>query len=324
MSGFGELSGIPLPPGYTIAGEFHGSCLGRTITATREGCTDTFVIKIIDRSRFGTSLPAILDTIERSKRVRSKFIVPYGDIIQTEHHIFLIRPFLAYPTLAEHLSVETGTNLNYYFVVWRVLLRILHALHKENVTPLFLRPCNIFLNRENEPILTDIYPPLFDICRKHQNPMSVCFLAPEFFTGSHPPGPASDIWSATVIFLFMLTRMIPWDHQNLFKMIQQITQGYKGIVIRVPDEIREIIVNTLVADPEKRATLAWLTEQKPQVSTINSDVHPERKLKPQMSTVKASVFDSPQLKARQSLARLPGLKPLLLDDDDDEADVFHV
>ena len=319
MTAFGEAP--QLPAGYHFTGEYHGSCLGRTITASREGCTDTFVVKIVDRQRFGANLPELLDTIERSKRARSKFIVPYGDVIQTDQFVFLIRPFLNYPTLAEHLSVETRTDLNYYFVVWKVLLRILQALHKENVTPLFLRPCNIFLNRENEPILTDIYPPLFDVCRKHQNPMSVCFLAPEFFKGEPRPGPPSDIWSVAVIFLFMMTRQIPWDYQNLFKMIHQITQGYKGIVIKVPDEIKEIVVNALAVDMEKRASLAWLAEQNPQVSVIQNDVHPERKLKPQQSTVMRGVFESPRLKTRQSMAQLPRLKAPF---NDGEFDAFHV
>ena len=318
MTAFGEAP--QLPAGYHFTGEYHGSCLGRTITASREGCTDTFVVKIVDRQRFGANLPELLDTIERSKRARSKFIVPYGDVIQTDQFVFLIRPFLNYPTLAEHLSVETRTDLNYYFVVWKVLLRALQALHAVNVHGLFLRPCNIFLNRENEPILTDIYPPLQETCRKHGTPLTVSFLAPEFFMGEPAPSEASDIWSVSVIFLFMMTHEVPWNTTNLFKMIQQITKGYSGIVIKVPDEIKEIIAKTLVVDPAKRANIAWLTAQNPIVSTIQSPGdHKKAGIQPQKSTIsRVGVFEG-RIKTRQSLAQLPKADLLL-----DQKDAFHL
>ena len=296
----------PLPAGYTLVGELRGGSLGVSITAKRSGSTDTFVIKIVDRECIEAQGPRFLEMLRRIQQTQSKFIVPFSDIIETETHVYLVRPFITCPNLHEELHFQTAPDLNYYFVIWKVLLRILQTLHSVQVSGLFIRPCNIFLNRQNEPVLTDIYPPLVDTCRKHGDPRTICFLAPEFFFGDPPPSEASDIWSVTVIFLYMMTRQIPWNTTNLFKMIQQITKGSAGIVIKVPDEIKEIIAKTLVVDPSKRPNIAWLTAQNPIVSTIQSPSDQKKaRLQPQKSTLsKMPVFEG-HLKTRQSLAQLP-------------------
>ena len=310
----------PLPPDFQLLGQLRGGCLGVSVTAKRSGSTDTFVIKVIDRATLNAQGPDFLEMIKRTQQAQSKFVVPFSEIIETEDFVYLIRPFLPFPNLHEEVAFHVETDLNYYFVVWKVLLRALQALHAVNVHGLFLRPCNIFLNRENEPILTDIYPPLQETCKKHGTPLTVSFLAPEFFMGEPAPSEASDIWSVSVIFLFMMTHEVPWNTTNLFKMIQQITKGYSGIVIKVPDEIKEIIAKTLVVDPAKRANIAWLTAQNPIVSTIQSPGdHKKAGIQPQKSTIsRMGVFEG-RIKTRQSLAQLPKADLLL-----DQKDAFHL
>lgn len=309
-----------LPNGYVFQNEVIGSILGRSCIALKSESSEKYVIKVIDKSRFGTSEQAdtFLSMIRKSTSIQSKFIAPYLSAIENGNRIYLIRRFVDGVSLAEQITMNHKTDLNYYFVIWKVLLRTLQHLHQSGISPNYIRPSNIFLTRENEPVLVDMYPPMQDFCQRHKNILSVCFLAPEFFTGATPPSESSDIWSVSLIFLYMLTGQIPWNSQNLFKMIQQIIKGHDGIVIRIPEEIREIITKSLQADPTQRATLSWLMAQSPQVSTIETfpGVNHTKKLCTQKSMLLGSKFAKQQVLGRKSLADLPPTKGILDEDDD--------
>lgn len=259
-----------VPDGFTIIREIPGSSLGRTVVAQREGEIKRLVIKCVPRSRLGNAaqISTFLETIRNSMCIKCKFLCPYQDLIETQDFIYLVRPFVSGISLTEDVSNKCTSDLNTYVVIWRIVLRSVQVLHQCGVSPCFIRPCNIFLDHNREPILVDIYPPVYESSQKIQNPSNLSFLAPEVFTQDTTNPQSSDVWSLTVLLIYMLTGQIPWNTQNTFKMMRQIMDGHPGICIKIPDEIRPIVVRTLIPDQKARATIDWLKDQAITVSNI--------------------------------------------------------
>ena len=280
-----------VPDGFSVIREVNGSILGRTVVAERLETAQKCVIKIVPRAHLGSyeQASAFLDTVRKSMDVKCKFLVPYSDLVETPETIYLVRRYVTGVSLSEDVENGYTSDLNSYVVIWKILLRSFQLLHQCGVAPNFLRPCNVFLDTNREPVVVDIYPPIYDMCQKMQNPMNFCFLAPEVFTNEYGKPEASDVWSLVVLFIYMVTGQIPWNTQNAFKMLRQIMDGHTGICIRIPDELRSIVSKTLLPEQSARESIDWLKEQSISVANIDRGHGTGRKLRkvgfPQRSAI---------------------------------------
>lgn len=268
---------LALPLGYTFRQEIYGGCLGQTIIASKENTTDLFVIRRIPFLRVGgkSRVEDFMTSVKLSTNLLSKTIVPYTETLVTNDIIWLIRPFINGIDLNQYLQ-EEQPDANRIFVIWKVILRSYQRLHRHKIAPNFIRPNNIIIGPDKNPVITDLYPPLYDM-NNGQRPTLLAFLAPEFFQDDATTDKPADIWSLGVLLLYMMTQSIPWNTKNLFNMIRSIMKGYAGLNISIPKEIEGIIHQTVIADPTKRADFATLLAANPTVATISTG-HENKKL----------------------------------------------
>jgi len=81
------------------------------------------------------------------------------------------------------------------------------------------------------------------------------YASPEVVTGSQYDGLQADIWSCGVILFALLTGRLPFDDDNIRRLLGKVRSGKFVIPNSVPPLARDLISKMLVVDVEKRITL---------------------------------------------------------------------
>ncbi|KAK8898556.1 hypothetical protein M9Y10_000848 [Tritrichomonas musculus] len=314
---------FPDLPGFTYVEDLQDGFLGRTAILQKLSFNDhtKLVCKCIDCQRLGNKEQQnkFIDTLKSISLIRSIHFLPYSEVIVRDNHIFLIRPYLELSTLEELVLNDENPNMNEYFVLWKTIVHAFRNIHAMDIAPCFIRPNNIFISANGKPIITDIYPPIFDAARP-QSSKDLIFLAPEFLQGSKQIGKPADVWSLGLLLLFMITGEVPWDIHNLIRMMRNMMKGYEGISIEIPEQLKPIIEATVIVDPDKRVPITTLSTFDPKVSDI---VRGGNKIKPKINVqqsvlMKNSIVSQPKTKLhkgninqRQSLATIPSVPSFL-------------
>ncbi|OHT07633.1 serine/threonine protein kinase [Tritrichomonas foetus] len=267
---------------------------------------EPYIGKIIEVDRLGGEKVAnkFIEIIKKTSTIKSHFILPYDEVFRDGNFIYLFRPYIDCPNLEEQVAGDQTPNMNAYLVLWKSVLRVCKKLHQINISPNFFKPCNIYIGPDGKPIITDIYPLVFNSANP-QTGKSIIFLAPEFLNGDEPPGPSADVWSLSLLLLYMMTGQVPWDTKNLYRMMQNIMKGYKGLSVDVPDPLKQLIKDTIVADPSQRISLDKMFTTELSVSEIcrTGTIVTSKVIQVQQSTF--LVCDLPKLEkglpARQSM-----------------------
>lgn len=172
---------------------------------------------------------------------------------------FFVMPFLEGKDLEELIESRTTLPIGQVLDISISIASGLEALHKRDVIHRDLKPNNILLTENHEPIITD-----FGIAHLSQRsritPAGVIlgtfvYMSPEQIQNK-PLSPASDLYSLGVILYEMITGRVPFDTDSYYVIVQKITQQNPREFIQLeydfPRDISRIIIKLLNKDPEKR------------------------------------------------------------------------
>ena len=84
---------------------------------------------------------------------------------------------------------------------------------------------------------------------------SPCYAAPEMIAGKRYHGLGSDIWSCGIILYALLTGNLPFDDENIRKLLQKVMTGIYHIPEDVSPSPRDLLAKMLQVDPTMRPTL---------------------------------------------------------------------
>ena len=257
-----------LPPAYTFQKELERGFLSRTAVVIHQGLAKLCICKVLEISKFPNRqvCESFVNSVKDTMNIKSRFFLPFSEALISDNYIYLIRDYLDMPTLEEQVINDTKPNMNSYYVLWKTIVHTVRKFHAANIAPNFIRPSNIYIKPDGTPLITDIYPPMFNAANP-QCAKKLIFLAPEFLKGENP-GKEADSWSIGLLLLFMITGESPWNTKNLMRMMQDILKGVNGLAIEVPAPLKPIIDATVNPDPSKRLPLTSLGQFNPMVSTI--------------------------------------------------------
>ncbi|KAI0564928.1 Serine/threonine protein kinase [Gracilaria domingensis] len=86
------------------------------------------------------------------------------------------------------------------------------------------------------------------------------YCAPEVLLGEPYDGPAADVWSLGVVLFAMTTGGLPFDDDNLQRLISKIQSAAFYIPPEVPQPVADLMHAMLCVDPAKRITLEQIKE----------------------------------------------------------------
>jgi serine/threonine protein kinase len=208
-------------------------------------------------------LPELLKRFEREAKALAKFthpnIVPIIDYGEYEGAPYLVMAYLPGGTLKE----ITGKVMGYRQAA-RLLLPIARALefaHKRNVIHRDVKPANILITEEGEPMLSD-----FGIAKILEADQATQltgtgvgigtpeYMAPEQWRGKTVPG--TDIYALGIIFYELVTGRKPYtaDTPAAVAIMQAMDPlpRPREFVPELPDEIEKVLFKALSKQPEGR------------------------------------------------------------------------
>ncbi|KAJ3090583.1 hypothetical protein HK102_003289 [Quaeritorhiza haematococci] len=95
------------------------------------------------------------------------------------------------------------------------------------------------------------------------------YASPEIIKGIKYDGHLADIWSCGVILYALLTGNLPFDDENIRRLLSKVKSGMYYIPDHVSPPAKDLIKRMLVVDPAKRITMkeimthCWFTSQSP-------------------------------------------------------------
>lgn len=179
------------------------------------------------------------------------------DVFDTETSFVLVLEYCRGGELFD-LLVENGyLPQEQVLDLFQQLVYALEFCHNRGICHRDLKPENVLLTSSGRVKLADfgfaslLKPGSFleTACGSPQ------YCAPEVLLGDSYSGVKADIWSLGVVLYAMTTGGLPFDDDNLQRLMNKINSGAFYMPVEVPPELAELLTKMLTVDPAKRATL---------------------------------------------------------------------
>lgn len=204
------------------------------------------------------------------------------DVFEIDTHLFLVMEFVDGLELFEYLVRRGALPLTEALTFFQQIICGLEYCHNRLICHRDLKPENLLLDRKyNIKIadfgMTSLNPPgqlLETSCG------SPHYCDPMVVSGEAYDGLKADIWSCGVILYAMVTGRLPFDDDNIQRLLQKVQMGEYHLPTDLPPDLRDLISSMLTVDPEKRISLAeiklhpWFKSMPPQNWVSDSFVAP--------------------------------------------------
>lgn len=186
------------------------------------------------------------------------------DVYDTENSFVLVLEYCDGGELFD-LLVQNGYLPEHQVLdLFQQLVCALDFCHNRGICHRDLKPENVLINADGRVKLADfgmasLLTPgslLETSCGSPQ------YCAPEVILGEPYAGCAADVWSLGVVLYAMTTGGLPFDDDNLHRLMAKINSGAFYMPAEVPDDLADLIRSMLTVDPSQRATLNDIKKSK--------------------------------------------------------------
>ncbi|KAI9268133.1 kinase-like domain-containing protein [Phascolomyces articulosus] len=264
--------------------------LGRTIGRGASGRVkigihrhtgEQVAIKVISRSQLATS-STMARCVQRELAIlqllHHPHLVDLRQVLQDSSNVYFVMEYMEGGELFQVLSQRGKLPEDEARHLFRQLTTALAWCHAHHICHRDLKPENILLDKDQKHVkladfgMATIQSPDVLLQTSCGSPH---YASPEIVRGKHYYGPATDVWSCGVILYAMLTGHLPFDDDNVSRLLAKIKTGrYIPLPPNVSREAKDLIKSMLMVDPCKRITLdavlahPWLTNK----SFLGSDL----------------------------------------------------
>eukprot|EP00834_Sanchytrium_tribonematis_P001842 NODE_48_length_31852_cov_1.054168.p9 type:complete len:488 gc:universal NODE_48_length_31852_cov_1.054168:22130-23593(+) len=263
-------SKLPLLPGNKRIGPY---ILGKTLGIGSTGRVKLGIhhrtkakvaIKIVPKypSKKGKSdQSAYFKKLEREitimKLIRHDNIMTLHDVYETKDELFLVMELVEGGELFDYLVKKGRLGEDEARKFFQQMLLGLDFCHRHLICHRDLKPENLLLDAEKNIKIAD-----FGMARfQHNGKMletscgSPHYASPEIIKGIKYDGPASDIWSSGVILYALLSGSLPFDDDNIRRLLAKVKAGIYQLPEHASLEAQDLIQRMLVIEPKRRITI---------------------------------------------------------------------
>ncbi|UKK02744.2 cyclin-dependent kinase [Theileria orientalis] len=223
----------------------------------------------------------IYSEFEDLKRFDHKNLVKYIAVYHDYNSIYVVTEFCPELSLTNKLSSLDSSNFDYSlgFVhnVFTQLVEALVYLHCNNVTHLSLNPDKIMIDDSTTlPKIKIRDYGFYEVFSsyKHQSPLTTLHQAPEVANATITP--KSNVWTAGMILLFMVTGHLPTNAANNNSFVGNLPNMLlHSTLFKVEDDLYDLITYILCKDPNLRPSSfdvlshSWFNATGPWPSAFN-------------------------------------------------------
>ncbi|CAO3589543.1 unnamed protein product [Absidia cylindrospora] len=251
---------------------------GRVKLGIHKHTGEKVAIKIIARSYLVSSITTA-KSVQRELAIlqllHHPHLVELKQVLQDSSYVYFVMEYLEGGELF-HILAERGKfkesdarRLFYQMVSSLAWCHAHHICHRD------LKPENILLTKSKKHIkIAD-----FGMAAMNTNLKTSCgsphYASPEIIKGKAYDGTRTDTWSLGVILFALLSGHLPFDDENMSRLLGKIKTGhYRPLPNSLSVEAKHLVKKMLVVDPRRRITMneilhhPWLTSISSNHSTI--------------------------------------------------------
>lgn len=179
------------------------------------------------------------------------------DVFEIETHLFLVMEFVDGLELFEYLVRRGALPPQEALAFFQQIICGLEYCHKRLICHRDLKPENLLLDRQLNIKIADFG--MTSLNRPGSLLETSCgsphYCDPMVVSGEMYDGLKADIWSCGVILYAMVTGRLPFDDDNIQRLLQKVQVGQYHLPSDLPSDLRDLIKAMLTVDPDIRITL---------------------------------------------------------------------
>ncbi|KNC52080.1 CAMK/CAMKL/BRSK protein kinase [Thecamonas trahens ATCC 50062] len=237
-------------------------------------------IKIISKDSLN-SKPNMRRKMEREiavlRLVNHPNVMKLFDVYETSRYLFLILEYVEGGELFDYLVRKGRLLPNEALRFFQQIVLGVDYCHKHMVCHRDLKPENLLLDENNNVKLADFG--MASVMKQDSLLETSCgsphYACPEVVMGQPYSGEAADVWSMGVILYALLTGRLPFDDENIRRLLKKVKAGRFFIPRWVSPDINDLISRMLTVDPTARITVDEIKAH-PWFNSLPMDTPPVR------------------------------------------------
>ncbi|KAI8915845.1 kinase-like domain-containing protein [Gorgonomyces haynaldii] len=194
------------------------------------------------------------------KLINHPHVLSLYDVYETEKNLFLVLEHVEGGELFDYLVKKGRLTEQEAVGFFQQIILGVDYCHSHLICHRDLKPENLLLDRNRNVKIADFGMASLQVpsTMLETSCGSPHYASPEIIKGIPYDGPAADVWSCGVILYALVTGNLPFDDENIRRLLNKVKTGIYTIPDYVTPEARDLIEHMLVVDPTKRYTVFWL------------------------------------------------------------------
>ncbi|XP_063678326.1 serine/threonine kinase SAD-1-like isoform X2 [Bolinopsis microptera] len=215
-------------------------------------------IKIINKQKLKTS---VLQKVEREiaimRLIEHPHILGLYDVYESSRYLYLVLEHVSGGELFDYLVKKGRLSPKEACHFFRQIISAVDFCHRYGVCHRDLKPENLLLDDNKNLKVADFGMASLQL----ENSLletscgSPHYACPEVIKGGPYNGKQADVWSSGIILYALLVGSLPFDHQDMSKLLERVRTGKYSMPTWMPAEARSLIQQMLQVSPDKRITL---------------------------------------------------------------------
>eukprot|EP00824_Muranothrix_gubernata_P006905 TRINITY_DN18889_c0_g1_i1.p1 TRINITY_DN18889_c0_g1~~TRINITY_DN18889_c0_g1_i1.p1 ORF type:complete len:576 (+),score=102.61 TRINITY_DN18889_c0_g1_i1:115-1728(+) len=239
-------------------------------------------IKII-RKDVLTVKPSLRRKVEREisvlRLIDHPNVLKLIDVVETTDHLYIIMEYVVGGELFDFLVKRGRLVPTEAFRLFRQVLSGVEHCHGLLICHRDLKPENLLLDANACIKIADFG--MASLMRDGSLLETSCgsphYASPEIVMGLPYDGMCADVWSLGVILFALLTGKLPFDDDNVQKLLNKVKRGLCVIPNYVEADSRDLLLKMLQVDPVKRITLEGIRRH-PWIVRYQAQLPPQKEL----------------------------------------------
>lgn len=179
------------------------------------------------------------------------------DVWENKNDLYLILEYIEGGELFDYLikrgRLQEFEAINYF----KQIIHGISYLHQFNICHRDLKPENLLLDTNKNIKIADFGMAALEVREKllETSCGSPHYASPEIVAGKNYHGAPSDIWSCGIILFALLTGHLPFDDENIRKLLLKVQSGKFIMPTELSWEAKDLITKMLKVNPNDRISI---------------------------------------------------------------------
>lgn len=188
------------------------------------------------------------------KLIQHPNVMALYDVWENKGELYLVLEYIEGGELFDYLLRKGRLDEKEAIHYFRQIINGVDYCHQFNICHRDLKPENLLLDKNRNIKIADFGMAALELNDKMLQTScgSPHYASPEIVSGKNYHGGPSDIWSCGIILFALLTGHLPFDDENIRKLLMKVQTGMFQMPKNISKEAQDLISKMLCVDPEQR------------------------------------------------------------------------